>query len=124
MSFNNRGPNTGNGKRRTVEGMGNLVALRPFDLVANVGATSLVISEPRHRRNFEPLIDTGCVDLDVEGAGRGVTDVAGAKVEHSIGEPECTNKSFGASKKFFVQGGSLFWSRVRKDLDLVELVHA
>ena len=69
------------------------------------------------------MVDARGIDLDVEGAGRGVAEISGAQVEHPIGEPESTDEALGPGQQFGVQRCSLLGHGVGQDLDLVELMH-
>ncbi len=87
IHLDQRRPHPGHRQRRAVERV-HEHGLPSVGAVPDVGPPGLVVGEPGHRRHLEPLIDAGGVDLDVPGPRRRATEVAGAEVEHPVGQPQ------------------------------------
>ncbi len=90
--------------------------------VADVGPAGLVLAEPRDRGDLQPHVRTRRVDLEVEGPGRGVAEVAGAEIEDPVLEIQGTEQDLHPLDHVGVDIGGLVGGGVGEELHLVELV--
>ena len=97
-------------------------ALLPSGPVADVGPSSLVVAEPRHRGDLQPLVDARGVHLDVEGPGRGVAQVSGTQVKNPVGQTQVEYGRLGPGEDVGVHLCCLVGRGVGQQLHLVELV--
>src|SRR5258706_3119034 len=124
MGLDDGRPHSRHRERGAVQCVGNLGSLALARPVTDVRPTSLVVTEPTHRADFDPHRAAGRIDLDVDASVVALTQVAGADLDHSVREPERGDCALGADHELVEERRSLLRCRYRADLDLVELVVA
>jgi len=89
---------------------------------ANAGTPRLVVAEPADRRDLQPCVGTGSVDLDVVGAVVALAHVASADLDHPVRQSELGDRTFCPCDHVVEQIRRLLGCGIGHHLDLVELV--